>query len=96
MTTTNPRSEQNKRIARRIPEELATDGDLDLVEELYAADAVEHDPFGDHTGRTAIRENVERLFATVSDFSATVEDLVVHCSRGRTRRSRRRRASGTG
>ena len=68
--------EQNKRIARRIPEDLATGGDLDLIEELYAVDAVEHNPFGDHSGRTAIRESVERLLVAFPDFSATVEDVV--------------------
>jgi len=76
MTTTNRRSDRNERIARRIPEELATEGNLDLVEELYAEDAVEHDPFGDHSGRAAIRESMECILAAFPDFSATVEDVI--------------------
>lgn len=76
MPTINEQSEQNKRIARRIPEELATAGNLDLVEELYAEDAVEHGPFGDHRGRPAIRENMERFFAAFPECSATVEDVI--------------------
>ncbi len=76
MATETQRAEQNKQIARRVPEELATDGDLDLIDELFAADAVEHDPFGDHGGRAAIREGMERLLAAFPDFSATVEEIV--------------------
>jgi steroid delta-isomerase-like uncharacterized protein len=76
MTTTNRRSDRNERIARRIPEELATEGNLDLVEELYAEDAVEHDPFGDHSGRAAIREIMACILAAFPDFSATVEDVI--------------------
>jgi predicted ester cyclase len=76
MAAINQRIEQNKRIARRIPEELATGGDLDLIEELYAVDAVEHDPFGDHSGRTEIRESMEGLLAAFPDFSATVEEII--------------------
>lgn len=76
MTTVNERSEQNKRIARRIPEELATDGNLDLIEELYAEDAVEHNPLGDHRGWTAIRENMERFTAAFPGCLATVEDCI--------------------
>ena len=72
----NQRIEQNKRLARRIPEELATEGDLDLIEELYAVDAVEHDPFGDHSGRTAIRKSMEGLLVAFPDFSATVEEII--------------------
>lgn len=76
MAAVNERLEQNKRIARRIPEDLATGGDLDLIEELYAADAVEHDPFGDHSGRVAIRESMEGLLVAFPDFSATVEEII--------------------
>ena len=76
MVAVNQRIEQNKRIARRIPEELATGGDLDLIEELYAVDAVEHDPFGDHSGRTAIRKSMEGLLVAFPDFSATVEEII--------------------
>lgn len=76
MTAVNQRIEQNKRIARRIPEELATGGDLNLIEELYAVDAVEHDPFGDHSGRTAIRKSMEGLLVAFPDFSATVEEII--------------------
>lgn len=72
MTTT----EANTQLARRVPEELATEGQIELVDELYAEDAVEHDPFGDTRGRSAIREDMDGLLHAFPDFSATVEDIV--------------------
>ncbi|MDS0294828.1 ester cyclase [Halogeometricum luteum] len=69
-------TEQNERIARRVPEDVATGGDLDLIDELYAEDAVEHDPFGEHRGRERIKESVGAFVGAFSDFSATVEDVV--------------------
>lgn len=76
MTTVNRRVEENERIARRVPEKLATEGDLDLVDDLFAEDAVEHGPFGDDAGRPAIRESMAQFLSAFSDFSATVEDSV--------------------
>jgi predicted ester cyclase len=69
-------TEANERLARRVSEELATESDLDLIDEIFAADAVEHSPSGDHPGRQAIREEIGGLLAAFSDFSATVEDAV--------------------
>ena len=65
------------RIARRVPEEVATGKNLDLVEELYAEDCVEHGPFGQDTeGRDAVREQLEAFVDAFPDFEATVEDAV--------------------
>jgi steroid delta-isomerase-like uncharacterized protein len=69
-------TEENRRIARRVPEEVATEGRLDLIDELYAEDAVEHDLLEDQHGREAIREGLERVFAAFPDLTATVEDDV--------------------
>ena len=74
MATTT--AEENKRIARRVPEELAAEKDLDLVDEIYAADAVEHSPSGVHRGRAGIRAEMEAVVAAFPDLSATVEDAV--------------------
>ncbi|WP_313691128.1 ester cyclase [Halorarum halobium] len=79
MATTHSR--ENERLARRIPEELATERDLDLVEELYAEDAVEHDPVGDHRGRDAIRRSFEQFLEGFPDVTATVEDVVTEGDR---------------
>ena len=69
--------EENKQIARRIAEDVATEGNLDLLDELYAEDAIEHSPLGENLqGRAVIRESFERLLAAFPDFSATVEDVI--------------------
>ena len=73
MTTT---AEENKRIARRIPEEILTEGKLELVEELFAEDAVDQAPLGKDTGWDEIRAGMETMRAAFPDMSATVEDTV--------------------
>ena len=66
-----------KRIARRVPEEIANERRIDLVDEVYAADCVEHGPFGmDAEGRDAVRAQLEAFLDAFPDFEATVEDVV--------------------
>lgn len=68
--------EENKQLARRVPEDIATEGNLDLLDEVFTKDAVEHGPFGDDQGREAIRKSFEKFVETFTDLSATVEDIV--------------------
>lgn len=68
---------ENERIARRVPEEIATEGNLDAIDEVFAENAVEHAPFGQEVhGRDAIRESLAGYLEAFPDFSATVEDAV--------------------
>ncbi|WP_247000294.1 ester cyclase [Halosolutus gelatinilyticus] len=76
-TSLSPQEEEHERIARRIPETVFGDGDLDLLDELYAEDAVDHNAFGDQQGREAIRESYEAFLRAFPDVSQTVEDVVV-------------------
>lgn len=70
-------TQDTKRIARRVPEEIATERRFDLVDEVYAEDAVEHAAFGpDVEGREAIREQLEGFIGAFSDFRASVEEEV--------------------
>ena len=67
----------NTRIARRYPEEVATERNLDLIDELLTEDFVEHGMFGEITvGREADKAKMQRFFDAFADFSATVEDAV--------------------
>ena len=70
--------EENKRIARRVPEDIATQKKLDLIEEVFAPDAVETGIFGQEPirGIEEGRARLEALFEAFPDFSATVEDIV--------------------
>ncbi|WP_123534144.1 ester cyclase [Halosimplex salinum] len=68
---------ENERIARRVPEDVATDGNLDLVGDLFTEDAVEHAPFGQEArGTEEIRESLGQWLEAFPDFSATVEDAI--------------------
>ena len=68
--------DDNKRLVRRYPEEVATGGDLDLLEELLAEDYVEHGPFGDVHGVREDREQMRTLLDAFPDFEASVEDII--------------------
>ncbi|MHC3438411.1 ester cyclase [Natrialbaceae archaeon A-gly3] len=74
--TTTP--EENKQIVRRIPEEVANKGNVDLVDEIFAEDLVDHlpAPFGEMHGREAAKEQFKQLHATFPDLEVTVEDII--------------------
>lgn len=67
---------ENKRIARRFPEEVATEGRIDVIDEICAADILDHSPFGEERGRDKLTEQAEYLHAAFADLTATVEDAV--------------------
>jgi predicted ester cyclase len=73
MTTT---AEGNKRIARRILEEVVEQGNLDAVDESYTEDAVEHTPMGEFSGRERIKEGFARNRDAFSDYTVTVDDMI--------------------
>lgn len=75
-TQTRTQQAENKRIARRVPEEIATERKLELIDEVYAEDTVEHAPYGDTRGRTDLRADFERFLDAFPEFSATVEEIV--------------------
>lgn len=69
--------DEHKRIARRFPEDVATEGRLHVLDDILADDAVDHNPLGgDERGRTAIEERMRALREAFPDFEATVEDVV--------------------
>lgn len=72
----SPTAEENKRLARRIPEEILSEGKLDLVEELFVKDAVDQAPLGKDTGWDEIRAGMETMRGAFPDLTATVEDAV--------------------
>lgn len=74
-STSDP--DDTRRIARRFPEEVATEGDVELIEELCTADVVEHSSHGERRGREALVEQSEYVHAAFPDVSVTIEDEVV-------------------
>lgn len=69
--------EENKRIARRVPEEIATNRNLDIVDDVYAEDVVEHGFMGQTTeSREEGTEQMKLLHLAFPDFKAEVLDII--------------------
>lgn len=71
MTTT----EERKRLARRVPEEVATEGKLHLIDELFAEEFVEHTG-GAHFDRAECKQHLQAAREAFPDLEVTVEHLV--------------------
>ncbi|QRV15232.1 ester cyclase [Haloterrigena salifodinae] len=71
-----PQERENERIARRIPEDVFGNSDLDLLDDLYAPNAVDYNPFGAQEGLEAIRESYESFLSAFPDIKQTVEHSV--------------------
>lgn len=69
-------TEENKRVVRRFPEEVATEGNIDVIDEICAEDVLDHSPLGDVEGREELKEQASYLLTAFGDFSATVEDII--------------------
>lgn len=66
----------NAELARQIPEAVASEKDLDRLDDLVTADFVDHSPLGEMHGVEEMKESMRGLFAAFSDLSATVEETV--------------------
>lgn len=69
-------TEENKRVARRFPEEVASKGDVNLIDEICAVDIIDHSPLGEVHGRDELKAQIESLRGAFGDFSATVEEAI--------------------
>ena len=70
-------SEENKEIAHRILRDVLEQRNLDAVEELYAADAVEHSPMRDFRGHEEIKASFAETLDAFSDYTVSVEEMIV-------------------
>jgi steroid delta-isomerase-like uncharacterized protein len=73
MSTT---AEENKRIVRRIREEVEDQGDLGAIDEIFAEDVVMHTPMGEFSGHEAIKEMYESDREGFSDSAETIHDVI--------------------
>lgn len=65
-----------KAILERMFEEIINQGKLDVADELFAEDFVDHGPMGDIQGRQAFKGVVAQWRAAVPDVHCTVENVV--------------------
>ncbi len=77
MSLTRGASVDYKAVMRRFLDELWNEGNLAVVDELLAPDAVVHNSItGSQRGRANIKEAVMRLTMAFPDFTLTVHDIL--------------------
>jgi steroid delta-isomerase-like uncharacterized protein len=71
-------TEQNKALARRMVEEIFNQGNISLVDDLFAPDYVERDelPPGMPRDREAVKLLTPMLHSAFPDLKATINDLI--------------------
>jgi predicted ester cyclase len=71
-------AEQNKDLIRRIPEEVFNQGKLDLIDELFVADYVEHAAIPPQFSPDipGLKRFISALRAAFPDFRYTIEDQI--------------------
>lgn len=67
---------ENKRIVRRIREDVEDQGDLDAITEIFAEDVVVHTPMGEFRGPEAITEMYESDRQGFSDSTETIHTVI--------------------
>jgi steroid delta-isomerase-like uncharacterized protein len=79
-------SEQNKAIVRRLYEEIWDKGNLAVLDELHAVDAVDHNrPPGLPPGREGVKQFFRMYLAAFPDVRMVIEDQVAEGDRVVTR-----------
>lgn len=70
-------TDKHKRLAQRVPKEIASEGAIDGVDELFAEDVVAHiNPLGAAEGRDEFQELPQRMRAAFPNLQATVDQIV--------------------
>jgi len=71
-------TEQNKSIVRRWIEEGWNKGNLSLVDQVYTADVVQHDPGSPApvTSSAALKQYVSVFLTAIPDLHFTIDDLI--------------------
>lgn len=78
MATTDRTEVDKKEIVERLNKEVYREGNLDLIDEIYAQDYVEHNPALPHEirGREDVREKIGLFQAAFSDATGATEDII--------------------
>src|SRR5919202_5497109 len=80
-------SEENKTLARRVLEEVFNEGNLDVVDEIFAQDYVHHDPTmpEEGHGREHMKEFASMYRSAFPDVRVQIEDQIAEEDRVATR-----------
>ncbi len=69
-------TQNNKQSLKRSMDEVWTQGNIDKVNEFYADDLVEHNPYGDIEGIEAYRQFVNVIRETYSNLRVTPHNVI--------------------
>lgn len=71
-------TEQNKALVRRLIEEIFNQGNINLADEVFAPDFVEHEqlPPGIPDGREGVKALASMMRSAFPDFKATIDDIL--------------------
>ena len=71
------KTEKNKAITRRALEEVWNQGKLDVIDEIFAADYILHDPaVGEVRGTEGLKQYVSMYRTAFPDVQLTIEDQI--------------------
>jgi steroid delta-isomerase-like uncharacterized protein len=69
--------EENKSLARRIPEEIWSKGDMAAADAVLSPEFINHNPaFGHAPDREGYKQTIAQFRAAFPDFHMAVEDMV--------------------
>ena len=71
------RSGDEEAILRRMFDEIINDGRLEVADELFAEDYVDHGPMGDLSGRDAFKQMVAQWRDAVPDVHCDIDTVIV-------------------
>jgi steroid delta-isomerase-like uncharacterized protein len=69
--------DDKKEMISRLFDEVINKGNLDLADELFAEDFVDHGPMGDIQGRQAFKDLVSQWRSAVPDVHCEVDHIIV-------------------
>lgn len=69
-------AEENKTIVCRVMDEAWNQGNLAAIDELYAADYVDHAPGHGGPGREGVKRTIQMFRSAFPDLRGTLEDLI--------------------
>jgi predicted ester cyclase len=67
----------HKTTLERMFQEIINEGNLDVADELFAEDYVDHGPMGDMTGRETFKQMVAQWRAAVPDVHCAISNVII-------------------
>src|SRR5581483_6705418 len=70
-----PTASEAEAFIQRLFDEIVNRGNIDLADELFAEDYVDHGPFGDLHGREAFKQAIRQWRDAFPDVHCTISDV---------------------